>query len=66
MIISFLSEPRSNLTANMTMLYHTLMMIHVEKIKKTVGAEVKGEVVQIDMVMDSLTSTFSLTLAWVI
>lgn len=48
------------------MLYHTLMMIHVEKIKKTVGAEVKGEVVQIDMVMDSLTSTFSLTLAWVI
>lgn len=36
------------------------------KDKKTLGVEVKGEVVQIDMVMDSLTSTFSLTLAWVI
>lgn len=41
------------------------MMINVEKIK-TVGPEVKGEVVYIDMVMDPLTSTFSLTLNWVI
>lgn len=40
-----------------------LMMIHVEKMAQTVGTEVKGEVVQIDMVMDSLTSAFSLTLA---
>lgn len=33
---------------------------------KKVGVEVKVEVLQIDMVMDSLTSAFSLTLAEVI
>lgn len=40
-----------------------IMIINGETIKKML---VKREVVQIDMVMDSLTSTFSLTLAWVI